>query len=353
MRQRYRLFRRSSGIFFIEDRATRRQESLRTKDKEVASRLFHSKNEAHVQPALNLQIARAYLMAIDPAIATRTWQHALDEIIKTKQGGTQVRWLSAAKQKPFDTIRNVPILETQAEHFLKVLNSGTVSTNVYLRRLHNFALDMSWLPWPVIPKRQWPEVRFKEKRAITWEEHLKIIEREQNVERRAFYELCWHLGGSQSDIAHLQTEDIDWQEWALSYSRKKTSVPVIIHFGEAAAKVLRTLPASGSLFPYLMTVRAGDRATEFKQRCQGLGIKGVSLHSYRYSWAERAKKCGYPERFAQQALGHSSKAVHRAYAKKVQVKLPSMEEYEKAMEQKKVVAVKFQSGDQNQNAAVP
>jgi hypothetical protein len=33
-------------------------------------------------------------------------------------------------------------------------------------------------------------------------------------------------------------------------------------------------------------VRPGDRATEFKQRCDGLKIKGISLHSYRYAWAE-------------------------------------------------------------------
>jgi methionyl-tRNA formyltransferase len=39
----------------------------------------------------------------------------------------------------------------------------------------------------------------------------------------------------------------------------------------------------------------------------------VTLHSYRYAWAERAKTAGYPERFAQLALGHNSKAVHRAY----------------------------------------
>ena len=37
---------------------------------------------------------------------------------------------------------------------------------------------------------------------------------------------------------------------------------------------------------------------------------------------------GYPERFAQLALGHNSKAVHRAYAKKAQVTLPPLEEYE-------------------------
>ena len=52
------------------------------------------------------------------------------------------------------------------------------------------------------------------------------------------------------------------------------------------------------------------------QRClAGLGISVASLHSYRYAWAEHALKCGFPERFAQQALGHNSKAVHRAYAK--------------------------------------
>jgi integrase len=80
---------------------------------------------------------------------------------------------------------------------------------------------------------------------------------------------------------------------------------------------------------YLCTVRAGDRATEFKQRCDGLGISGVSLHSYRYAWAERALKCGFPERFAQQALGHNSKAVHRAYAKHAEVTVPSLADWEK------------------------
>ena len=53
-----------------------------------------------------------------------------------------------------------------------------------------------------------------------------------------------------------------------------------------------------------------------------MGIKGISLHSYRYAWAERAKTAGYPERFAQEALGHNSKAVHRACARKAKVELP-------------------------------
>ena len=36
----------------------------------------------------------------------------------------------------------------------------------------------------------------------------------------------------------------------------------------------------------------------------------------------------YPERFAQEALGHNSKAVHRAYAKRALMKIPSLEDYE-------------------------
>ena len=115
---------------------------------------------------------------------------------------------------------------------------------------------------------------------------------------------------------------------------------------------LRRRPATGSLFHYLCTVRAGDRATEFHQRCVGLKIKGVSLHSYRYAWAERALKCGYPERFAQQALGHNSKAVHNAYAKHAEVTVPSLDDWEKSfrtgtssarMPKPAVVAVDFQS----------
>ena len=36
----------------------------------------------------------------------------------------------------------------------------------------------------------------------------------------------------------------------------------------------------------------------------------------------------YPKQFAQEALGHNSKAVHRAYAKRALMKIPSLEDYE-------------------------
>jgi hypothetical protein len=214
---RYRLFQRSNSIFFIEDRVTGKQASLQTRDKVVAQRIFNAKNESHQQPAINLQIARAYLMAVDPMISKRSWSSVMEEIIKFKKGSTLQRWQTAIRDKSFDSIRALPLLETQAEQLLSVLEKGTVSTNVHLRKLHNFCMDMNWLPWPVIPKKQWPVIQFKEKRAITLAEHQIIISRETNRERRDFYQLCWHLGASQGDIAALTAEDVDWENKTISF----------------------------------------------------------------------------------------------------------------------------------------
>ena len=187
------------------------------------------------------------------------------------------------------------------------------------------------------PKKILAPIEYKSKRAITADEHRRIIDRERNVESRNFYDLCWHLGGSQTDIANLAAGNIDWSDHVIAYARRKTGSPAFIHFGPAVAAILHSLPNEGFLFPRLALMMEKHRAKEFKRRCVGLDILGVSLHSYRYAWAERAKQCGYPERFAQEALGHNSKAVHRAYARNAQVILPPLEEYERRLAKEKIL----------------
>lgn len=76
-----------------------------------------------------------------------------------------------------------------------------MSTNVYLRRIHNHALGMERLLKSVIPRLQWPKPMFKSKRAITATEHAAIVGGELNEERRDLYELLWHTGASQTDAA--------------------------------------------------------------------------------------------------------------------------------------------------------
>ena len=159
MKLRYRLFLRRKSVYYAFDDTTKTFTSLKTKDKAEANRLLMAMNEAGKQPAMNLSLARVYLRHSDPLVTTRTWQNVLDEIIALKTGPTQARWKSAAKDKAFDLMRDRVLIETQAEHLLAALRAGTVSTNAFLRKVHNFAVDMSWLPAIIIPRRQWPAIR--------------------------------------------------------------------------------------------------------------------------------------------------------------------------------------------------
>ncbi len=154
------------------------------------------------QQAVNLQIPQVYLQHSDPEHAKRTWRLVMDRMGELKSGNTRKRWDMAVKDRAFDPFRSLALIKTQAEHFLTALQEGTVSTNVFLRRIHNFALDMDWIPKAIIPKRQWPRIEFHAKRAITWPEHQAILAQEKNPEYCAYYELLWHLGGSESDIAN-------------------------------------------------------------------------------------------------------------------------------------------------------
>ena len=340
MTQRYRKFKRAWGMWYAFDTATGNSVSLKTRVQVEAVQKVNAMNETERQASISLGLAKVYLNASDPQLATRTWQEVMDHLVAKKKDDTRRRWEVAIKDKNFDGLRNLRVAETRSEHFDRALADGKVSSNVFLRRIHNHALGMEWLLKSVIPRLQWPKSNYKDKRAITAEEHSAIIQREQNIERRDFYELLWHTGAAQSDGACLRAEDINWETRTICFTRKKLKSrgtnlkPTLFRFSAELKALLKRRPASGPLFPYLCTVRAGDRATEFKQRCDGLEISGVSLHSYRYAWAERALKCGFPERFAQQALGHNSKAVHRAYAKHAEVTVPSLDDWEKDCQEK-------------------
>lgn len=91
MKQRYRVFRRGWGTYDCEDLVTKKQESLKTRDKDEAYRLVAAKNETDEAPAFSLHLARVYWKAGDPAGATRTWQNVMDEIPKFKEGETKHR----------------------------------------------------------------------------------------------------------------------------------------------------------------------------------------------------------------------------------------------------------------------
>jgi hypothetical protein len=77
------------------------------------------------------------LSASDLESRTRTWQHVMEIMATTKRGKTLERWQTAMKNPAYDSIRDRPLLNTHPQDLLCVLTNGTISTNVFLRRVHN------------------------------------------------------------------------------------------------------------------------------------------------------------------------------------------------------------------------
>lgn len=341
MRNLYRLFRRGNR-YYSEHVETRVQKSLQTNNKVEALRLIAAMNETSRNAGLNLALARTYLQGHDPKLTERTWGDVMERLISSGGGksnpgrtgttgpvtSTIQRCERAFKQSGLKELKERKLTETTAEELLMILNQGVVSTNHYLSRLHNFAVKLGWLPWRIVAPNDWPKTRAKVRRGITAEEQEEILKAETNSERRLFYELLWETGASQSDAAGLTAESIDWQTRSLSYRRMKTGEEALLIIGQRLEALLKRLPSTGPLFPTISKSTCGARAAEFRRRCRLLKLESISLHSYRYAWAERASSIGYPERWAQHALGHNSSAVHQHYAKGGVCKIISLDVYE-------------------------
>ena len=329
MKDRYKLFRRGE-VYYFEDRNTGRQKSLETRDKTEACRIIQAKNDTLTQPMMNLVMARTYLAAQDPKMIIRTWADVMDMFCQRGKPATQMRHERVVKTKPMKFLRNKRLIETTADDFFHALSLGTNSTVLFLQTLHNDALGMGWIPGPIVPRKRWPKVQKKIRRAVTETEHQLLLTGVTDPEWKMYLKLLWFTGASQTDGANLTTDNLNWANRVLSYHRAKLDgrnlPPANLVIGKGLEEVLQQLPKSGPLFPGIRTMDDRGRACTFWKLCKRLKIEGVSLHSYRYSWAERAKVIGIPQRWAQAALGHNSKAVHDAYARNAQVVCPAIDE---------------------------
>jgi len=271
---------------------------------------------------------------------------------------TRTRFQKFCRSRPILLLKEIRLSETESAHFLNVLNhhqAGT-STNKWLRIVHNRALDLGWLPMPVMARRAWPPFRAKRTQAIARKQHQKLIETEQDPEFRHYLEMLWETGGSQSDIAQLHRNNVDEEGRRLTYSRKKMGDEsghegAAINIGNSLEQLLTKLPKEGLLFPNLAQRDEKVRASRFRKRCDRLGFTNISLHSYRYAWAQRAKMAGMPMREAMAHLGHGSKAVHHTYSASAEVITLPLEYYE-AVKRRKEEEFRKQLTDLNSEQGV-
>ena len=324
------MFRRGA-VFYCEDRTTGQQKSLLTRDEAEAQKIIRAKNEAVSQPLMNLVLAKTYLAAQDPKLITRTWADVMQMFCARGKAATRMRHERVVRTRPMQFLRDKKLVETTADDFFHALSLGTNSTKAFLQTLHNDALGMGWILSPILPRKCWPKIHTKLRRAVTAAEHEILLAVTHSAEWQLYLRLLWFTGASQTDAASLTDKNIDRKKCVLSYVRRKLEgrnlPPACLAIGKGLEEVLRQLPTTGALFPHISTQDDRIRANYFRKLCKRSRIEGISLHSYRYAWAERAKVVGIPQRWAQAALGHNSKAVHDAYARNAVVVCPPIDEH--------------------------
>ena len=149
MKEKYWLIKRGTRYYSL-DSETRERKSLGTTDRHEAQKIIQAKNESTHRPALGLSLAKAYLAAYDQSLVSRTWRFVMDEYSARGQTQTQELRRRKLKHKAFNHIRDKCLIETTSEDFMTVLRVRNVFVHSVLKNLHNLAIGMGWLPWPVL-----------------------------------------------------------------------------------------------------------------------------------------------------------------------------------------------------------
>lgn len=96
----------------------------------------------------------------------RTWSEVMAKIISGTTNKSRPRYERAMRDEAFDLIRDRKLIQTTAEDFLTVMQGGGNSTNFFLRRLHNLALGLGWLPSMALAPKFWLRIITKERHGI-------------------------------------------------------------------------------------------------------------------------------------------------------------------------------------------
>ena len=130
MKQRFGLIKRPWGVYYLKNKTTGEQSSLKTRDEAESHRLLQAHNDTESQPHFNLALARVYMSGADPKLGTRTWQEVMEHIVANQTDETRRRWDVAILDKNFDCIRfasSFPQREIRSFVYLDIILRHTLS----------------------------------------------------------------------------------------------------------------------------------------------------------------------------------------------------------------------------------
>jgi hypothetical protein len=90
--RKQQFFKQSLQFTAVSKAAASNSVSLKIRIKAEAAQKVNAMNETERQPGINPGLARVYLNATDPKLATRTWQDVMENILTKKRDDALKRW---------------------------------------------------------------------------------------------------------------------------------------------------------------------------------------------------------------------------------------------------------------------
>jgi hypothetical protein len=123
MQNRYYLYqRRSSGVYFIQDRLAKKHESLRTRTALSSRTPFQCPEPGRRAAHPECFAGQGYLVGLSPELANRTWQDVMHAMEKNYKDETLCRFRKLMRSAPLASLLKLTLVYTNSSHFLAVLH---------------------------------------------------------------------------------------------------------------------------------------------------------------------------------------------------------------------------------------
>jgi hypothetical protein len=221
-------------------------------------------------------------------------------------------------------------------------------------------------------------IQYERKQFQHGKDFYRLMKRDKEVTHEFFWflQLLWELGASNADVRELTTDNIDWtttddqgelighviflrKKWkGAGKNSERERIPIYFPMSPRMKEILRPLYAKAKksgkgeqyLLPKLAKMASGNVIRIFQTYLKAAGVKDkkkgrdgkmrkIIIHSYRYRMAERLYEMGYEEREAQMLLGHNSKFVHHAYAKRNAMMVKSLHKMQQKIDKDKIIMI--------------
>ena len=199
----------------------------------------------------------------------------MNEFCRRGKQQTQEDRRRVAMRRPQNLLRTLKLVETTADDVMSVLKAGGAMTNAFVRCLHNLALGLGWLPWPILPSKLWPVVEAKK------ETRHHMGRTPANHCRREKCRAATILRISLGNRAQRKPSPRRFARSKLTGSgasfpisgKKPGRVGAPANWTGRLEDLLRKLPSNGFLFVKVAKTNNSARSAEFRRRCRSAEIE--------------------------------------------------------------------------------